>query len=450
MGPSVSLASPRSVSLRWRTQHIVFFVSALWLSALELGMQSHTFDGVHYQKWSSDAMLQTLPIVTLRATPLEALFYLHIQPPMLDSVRAALAQLFARSNAAELVRRVDVCLSVLYIILFGFLSVGVYQWTRRLATRRVALLTWLVWIAYPAGAFYATMMESTFMSTVFIFFFFYELWRLRKADGSIYRLTALTLCLFFTRTIFQWYFFPLAIVLLLLQRAARKHLLVFASLTALFVIPYLVKQKVLFGTLSTTTYAGYFQAGIFWYEPTAEELEREKRKLSYHYPDEANAYQGDKPFNSADTAIDNLVYPKLTYRHCRAQLEECANALATSLSQNMRNYWKPSAAYTPNGLTDNLFCAGRYRIILGLAAAGWALEALGRWASMRVGRRSIMDELAFIFAATMLANRGRWIEADRLKFLLEPVFFVFGATSFYRVCHRHPSHRKQHFSTIEQ
>jgi hypothetical protein len=40
---------------------------------------------------------------------------------------------------------------------------------------------------------------------------------------------------------------------------------------------------------------------------------------------------------------------------------------------------------------------------------------------------------AFVFATTMLANRYDWVEANRLKFFLEPMFFLFVATCGYNL-----------------
>jgi hypothetical protein len=453
---ALSVREFRAIIRRWTpaavTRFALFLVSTFWLAALERGMRSHTLDGVHYQKWSSDVMLQTLPIEVLRAAPLQALYYLHIQPPVLDIVRATFAQFFPRAAPAELVLEVDTCLSRLYIVLFGLLSVCIYEWTRRLTQRSVALVTWLVWIVYPGAIFYTTIMEGTFLSAFLVFLFFYELWRFGQRGRPVYRITTLTLCLFFTRTIFQWYFFPLVFFLLLFQRARPKQLAIFVGISLLFVGPYLAKQKILFDTLSTTTYAGYFQAGIFWYQPTPAELEAEKRALSYRYPQRALLHQGDKPYNGEDTALDNIVYPKLTYRHCKEHFDGCTKALMISLSQNVRNYWKPSATFSRNGLTDNLFWSkafnwvfsgSSYQAILAFGAVAWALWSVNRWPARRGGKPPIVREVgqslsllipaAFIFSATMLANRGPWIEADRLKFMLEPVFFVFCAGSFYRL-----------------
>src|SRR6186713_402657 len=70
----------------------VFLVSIVWLTALEMMTSARAADGVHFQEWTSEFMQQTLPIAVLRDFPLQSLYYLHIQPPLLDTVRAVIAQ----------------------------------------------------------------------------------------------------------------------------------------------------------------------------------------------------------------------------------------------------------------------------------------------------------------------------------------------------------------------
>ena len=55
--------------------------------------------GVYLQAWPSEVMMQTLSIEDLRDEPFKSLWYLHIQPPMLDGIRAIFANL---SNALDL------------------------------------------------------------------------------------------------------------------------------------------------------------------------------------------------------------------------------------------------------------------------------------------------------------------------------------------------------------
>ncbi len=434
---------------------LIFLASCAWLGALEGVLKKFALRGVLFQAWSSDDMMQTVPAAVLRETPWRALYYLHIQPPMLDLIRAVFARWVPERH---LVDHVDNALYLFNVVVFGLLALRVYQWTRRLSDARCALCVWLLWTAYPGGIFVATLLESTFLSTFFTFSFAYELWRLRRSDGSIGRLTAFGLCIFFTRTIFQWYTFAIVAVLLLLQHAKPRHIAIFLSVSALFVVPYLVKQKLLFGTISTTTFGGYHEAGVVWYRPTDFEIEQTKASLGYRYPEGARAVEGHRRsamYNNEATAIDNMVYSHLTARHSRLHPEQVAAGLWRSLKQDFRVFWQPTTSYTPNLLIDRLpwkpafmavFSDSSYITIMALAGVAWALQWREKLRRLRPEPGQLLQQIGFelsifgfalfVYATSTLCNRYEWVEAQRLKFILEPMFFVFFGSQLYWAARR--------------
>jgi hypothetical protein len=430
----------------------VFILSVVWLLALEKHFAPHARDGVHFQKWTSDDLQQTLPLAMLRDYPLQSLYYLHIQPPLFDAVRAVIAQLVRPDPGSALIVPADRWIYFFHALVFGFTSMRMYQWSRRLADRWFALALWLAWIVHPAPLAFATLLDSTCLSSCFIFLFAYEMWRLRRHDGSIRRLAVLGLCVFFTRTVFQWYYVPVVAVALVLSRVAWRQVAVFAAVSALGVVPWLAKQRMLFGTLSTTTFSGYHQAGIIWYYPTPQELEATRQRLDYRYPAAAKRYEGGKLFNTEGVAVDNLVYANLSTQQWATQRSRCLDGLARSVSQNYQSFWGPSSRYMPNVLVDGLpwredydwlFGWRRYGYFLLTGGFAWVASWPGKW--RRVDRRpkAALELLgfqlawlvvpAFVFATCMLANRYDWVENNRLKFFLDPLFFLFVATSTYNL-----------------
>ena len=67
-------------------------VAFLFLILLELTSRSRAPDGLRFQVWSSERLMQTLSVNNLREEPLRSLWYLHIQPPLFDAFRALLVQ----------------------------------------------------------------------------------------------------------------------------------------------------------------------------------------------------------------------------------------------------------------------------------------------------------------------------------------------------------------------
>jgi len=430
----------------------IFLVSVVWLTALEMLTSARAPDGVHFQAWSSEDLQQTLPIAMLRDFPLRSLYYLHIQPPLLDTVRAVIAQFVHPNPNTSLVIAVDRWLYIVQILLFGFTSMRMYQWARRLTDRWFALVLWLAWIVHPAALAYTTLLDSTLLSSCFIFLFCYELWRLQQHDGSILRLAIAGLCVFFTRTAFQWYYVPVTVVALVMSQLTWRRIAVFVMVSALGVVPWLAKQKLLFGTLSTTTFSGYHQAGIIWYYPTVEELEAGKRQLDYRYPAAAKQYEGGKIYNTEIVAVNNLLYAKLSAQQWATQRSRCIDRVWRSMNQNYQSFWGPSSRYMPNVMVDVLpwrraydwlFSGARYRWLLYIGTlawiAGWPVKWRGPDRSPKAVLRRLRRELAwliipsFVFATCMLANRYGWVENNRLKFFLDPLFFLFVATCSYNV-----------------
>lgn len=77
---------------------LVFVLSLGFLLALEASWRQYAIDRVYFQKWTSEDMMQTLPIIDLRDHPVKSLANLHIQPPALDFNTSAFGAALARSR----------------------------------------------------------------------------------------------------------------------------------------------------------------------------------------------------------------------------------------------------------------------------------------------------------------------------------------------------------------
>ena len=69
--------------------------------------------------------MQTLPIEQLRQDPIGSIHYLHMQPPLFDTIRAVIANLLVDETIVEktrLIQSVDRVLLHLYLVLYGLLT----------------------------------------------------------------------------------------------------------------------------------------------------------------------------------------------------------------------------------------------------------------------------------------------------------------------------------------
>lgn len=417
-------------------QIVVFVLVLLFINLLELyGWQvlgEALHQGFYFQPWPSNFMMQTLNIENLRQAPLESLFYLHTQPPMLDSIRAVLAQFSPSDSGKDLELFVDRGLYFAWTVVFTLLAVIIYTWTKlALASKGLATMATLIWVLHPAPLAMATLLEGTLLSTLFITWLLFSLWCL--AENRNYALLwaslAFILC-FATRTVFQWYSLLILAGALVLIRVPVKKMLLTLVLISMPVSALVIKQVVLFDTTSTTTFAGEHKLGLIWYSPTEDEIKKVRSTIHYTYP--AGAGRLAEYWNSEKQAVKNLIYTKIFEERVRCCLPEIFPAVVRSLSQNISNFWLPTSSFRPNAfltlvfwrqIYDSVF--SKWFVLTCLATAGfWLIRNLPRRQSAWPYFGSALMGL-YVTVIILLANRYEWVEALRLKMFIEPTGFVF-------------------------
>ena len=384
-------------------------------------------------------MMQTLPVRQLQKTPLESLWYLHKQPPAFDSLRAVIAQIYRRDDPKTLLRHVDAWLYRIWAVFFGAMAALIFIWLRRRVGTAWAFWAAVFWILHPSPICYATILDSTFVSSFGVLWFFYELWKMNKPDGSVVRLALACLFVFFTRTLFQWYFFPVLGFSLFLLDVSRKRILSFMLMVLIFAGGYIAKQYFVFGTTSTTTFAGYQACGLIWYEPTMTEILGLKTKIKAVYPEGAVIYANAK-YNTKAKWEDDFVYLEIFRERLRRYPKECWEGIQKSVRQNWARYWRPSFEYVEAGrhalierlgwrkFYEFIFSGLSLVVLLGGLGFAWFFRRFKAHGFPPKGLRSaaaLLLPFAYIFSISLLCNIKEWGEVERVKFFLEPVFYVF-------------------------
>ncbi len=412
---------------------VVFIVSASFLVFLEAYFRSDAISGIYYQVQTSDAMMQALPIQTLRDDPFHSLWFLHIQPPMLDIIRAILANFSSYNSGQALLEYVDKGLYFIWLVIFALLNSLVFIWVKRLTNSVLfGSIAAVVWLLHPAPIEYATFLESTLLSSFFITWMIYELWRFLKNDGSSIRLSLAASLAFLTRTVIQWYFLPVFAVSLLIMRIRRRDAIVSVTIFGSIVILLCLKQFMLFHTLSTTTFAGYHKTGIIWCEPSNLIMQRYAKQINVQYPLEAVNYGGK--FNSEATWRDNLIHSAIFADLLKTNFIKCIKEIFQSFRYNFSNYWYPSVYGTENVITGNLpwtflynwvFSGTRFIFLLLISGLIWVCFSKSSIKKNTAKVIGLLLVLSYIFVISNLCNRLFWTEAYRIKFFLEPVYFIF-------------------------
>jgi hypothetical protein len=393
-------------------------------------------------------MMQTLPVIDLANHPVASLWHLHIQPPALDSLRAVLAWVATESNpyqtGAELLLRVDRGLYVSWTILYAVLGLVLYRWFGRLMPPMAAAAATALFLLHPATIKFATFLDSTFLSAVLTTALCAALWRLKTAPASsVTALALITVACFLSRSIFQAPFLIVMAVALVLMRVPMRSIVVYLAITGVCVGLYSVKQRIMFGTFSTSTFVGFNLLSSISHRPT------DFSALTEHLQAGDGALVPAK-YRDVDvltrlakldgtTNYNHWYYvqlnDRLMTRYREVLRQSSPGALLRIYVGNARLWLLPSASYAAEGphviadhlpwrwIYDPLFSFPILPVWLVLCGIHW-LRTHSRtdW----IAGVGYSLPLVFIIIVSIIAERN---ENMRFKYFVEPALYVFLVTS---------------------
>lgn len=413
-----------------RQAALVFAGATLFLALLRLLAAPLELPGGTFQAWTSEYMMQTVSVADLRLEPLRSLVYLHIQPPLFDALRAVLVAAHPGLEGQALLRAVDRNLYVCWGFAYGAAAALVFVWTARRFGPRAGLGGAALFALHPASIFYATFLDTTFVSAAGVLWLVYELWRFGQRRGSAARLAASLIALLLTRSIVQWPFLFVAAAALWLigadRRRATRALAAFALVTAAFV----AKQYALFGLTITSSFGpDSFCKGLSSYcqgttpvplpdlpAPGAAGVLRRTQKV-------------DGEYNYNQLAFLKRSFAQMA--EYRALLRATPpGRLARLMAHNVALWLRPSSRHSPHALVDALPWRGAFDFVwsggvlvalLAAAALGWWLRSRGSPGALR-GGLGLALPCAYFAAVSIVFESG---ENMRYKFFVEPVLLVF-------------------------
>jgi hypothetical protein len=386
-------------------------------------------DGLHVHAWTGEYMMQVVSAADLKIEPFRSLFYLHIQPPLLDSLRALLVRRHMRLDGLALLDAVDRDLYVAWAIAAGLLVAAVHRWLHQLVGPRAALVGTPLFIAHPAFLFYATFLDSTFVSGAGVTWATYELWRLSRGEGSPGRLALSLSLLFLTRSIVQWPFLLVLATSLWLLRIDRGRALRALVPLALVMALYVGKQYALFGVTITSSFGpDSFCKGLSAYcHGTTPVPLPELPPLSA-----ASVLRRIEKLNG-EYNWNQLAFLRRSF----SQMEEYkalvrrtpAGELVRLVAHSMGFWLKPSSRHSPHLLVDAIPWRGAYDAVfsgvpLVLLLAGSAVVAAWNAGLSRSTARRLLGlalPCLYVAATSVVFESG---ENMRYKFFVEPVIWV--------------------------
>ena len=421
---------------------------------LQTYMRPYALDGTYFQIWSSETMMQTLSVEDLRRAPLQSLWHLHMQPPLLDAIRALLATMANSNEGLALVREVDKSLYVVWALAAAVLFAGMFRWLTHLTNTTVALLATLMFIFHPGIIFYATLLEGTFLSSVLIFLMYYELWKLSgDRQRSILPFTTLVISLALLRTLFQWPAILVFAASLILVQVPRQKVWTAMAICTLVLGSYLTKQYIQFGTTSTFGWRGLNicrsigsteRHDLGTYHAAIETIGEPRDQESALPPALSRRIKvsGTPNFNH----VSFLTLNEEMVKYCSDRLKGLTFlALLEAFRVNWNIYFSPSSRYvTQHELVDRLPWRDAYDSMFSSPVLPGALILALLVTILFMRKESIAPHLglflpgAYILLVSVIGERG---ENMRLKIFLEPVFYVFIIAMLYKALARLRSRR---------
>jgi hypothetical protein len=419
-------------------------VSAVFLGGFLLMLAFQTYgrpfaaDGVHFQRHSSEDMMQTLSLLDLRSDPFGSLLVLHIQPPLLDGVRALLVRIGPDTAPRELVLRVDRALYLLWALVYAASGALAFAWLRRITGRSgLAAIAACLFLLHPAAIYYATYLDTTLLTAFGVLWLSFALSSLRDRRTA-FSLGAAFVFLFLVRSIFQWPALAVLLAALLLRQVSRRRALAVVAACGLLVAAYMLKQYLALGSVSTSSFAGSSCVRALGEEP--------EMGFSTPMTIPLGPLLAGASFDSYPRALTRV--HKITgahnYNHvadlyserrlaglCRSRLWTLpVRARLRAYAESLSLFFEPSSQYMgeAHAIVDRLpwraaydwVCSG-WRLLLLLAAATlvWARGRSRRDLAMGLG---LALPVLFVSLVSIVFERG---ENMRFKFFVEPVLYVF-------------------------
>lgn len=416
--------------------------SALLLLLLEAHYRQYAPRG-YFQSWTSETMMQTVSIEDLRDAPLQSLWYVNIQPPLFDTLRAILAQVWKSADSMAMLLKVDQSLYVIWALVYGAIVFVIYWWLSELTNLAFAAVSTLFFCAHPAMIFYSTLLDTTILSAFLILIFYYFLWRIKKARPvSAIGFAVIFLLMYFTRSIFQWQWLLILALVLLLLKFPKRKLITFLAITGVVIGLYTVKQVSLFDLSGTSAFSGLnlchsigCKGANEAYEKAALQLQQQAIPVGLpNVLTRVTKIDGSVNLNNPYFLSVNRSLEEQYRTQLLAMLHSPGQLLQNYLI-NLRVYLAPSSHYISDNLIVNrlpwravydfIFSAPVLPLLLISAFIFWAFQAHknGFWRTLGFCLPALL-----VILLCIMCDRG---ENMRFKFFIEPVLFVFIASQAY-------------------
>ena len=403
---------------------------------------------------SSEGLMQTASVADLRLQPWQTLLYLHIQPPMLDALRAVLVHTVGRGQEyATLVVTVDRWLLRLWAAVYGATVALVCLWVAALRSRVwLGVAAAVVWALQPPALLYPMVVGTDALAAFGTLWCLYALWRRSPAGVCL-----ATVLLFYTRSHFQWPFALLMVGVLLVRGADRRRTFISLGIVVLAMLPMYIKQWVSFRMVTTSSFFGRnacSSLGLAYEEPAVRAPEFQVAAASHA----RTLTRFRKP--SGHMNYNHVEWLRRAWQEERLYWTAVRNSTWTELlaawAINARIFIEPSSSYARSPVTavlpwrpayDWLFSRLPLLLLCLLSCTLWLWRAPWR---VLLQRCVLALPILYVACVSILFERK---DGMRYRYFIEPVLYVLVVASACEVVRRLSSwrrHRSAGYATQER
>lgn len=416
---------------------VIFLLSFGALRLAPIVLQSHLIAGLYFHGIPSETMMQTVSVDDLKHHFLQSLWNIHIQPPLFDLLRGLLAIRSESSDPILLQYDVDRGLYLLWTFIYGLMSALIFWWLAKVTNGLFAFLATLFFIFSPAVLLYATLLETTFLSSFLILCFVYLLWKIQRGEQvSPWMLAISFLALFFTRSIFQWQWLVIVGLCLWILRYPAPSLRRFLLLSSLVVGLFVAKQFALFGITSTSSFTGLNLC------QSIQACKPHFIPAPIVHPDDPSVLVRSQKLTGAHN-FNNRIDLELNQAYLADYKEKLKNLefsqLLSNYYRNFTIYFQPSSNYASTNTLLAHF-PGRvknyYEKLFSAPVFPALIMVCGLFYIFTSSRRELMHSVGIavpVIAILMISILFESGENMRFKFFVEPILYIFIATQIFNM-----------------
>jgi hypothetical protein len=170
----------KGISVKLNEASVIFLLSLIAINLFQIwsrvSYSTELVGGFLFQEFSINLLMQTLEFNFLAENTNQALFYLHIYPPLMEIFRLLTSSLvfpFVKllyNPLDDQVLFADLSLYFFYTFIYSIMNTMIFKLLlTKSGSLKISILGTLGWSLYPPNLYISSLLDSTYFTTFLIF-----------------------------------------------------------------------------------------------------------------------------------------------------------------------------------------------------------------------------------------------------------------------------------------